>query len=145
MPLIFTEAILFNPDPCFYLPHRPPFLFIDKIVELQPGVGATGELAVTDAGYFPPLLLVEAMAQLGGIAAGQRGGEGGVLAALGRVELPAVVATKIKLTISARIIKIFGRLIQVEADVRESGKVIASADLTLAMVKDERSQRCDSV
>jgi 3-hydroxyacyl-[acyl-carrier-protein] dehydratase len=128
------EAILFNPDPRFYLPHRPPFLFIDTIVELQPGVGATGELTVTDAGYFPPLLLVEAMAQIGGIAAGQQGGEGGVLAAVGRVELPVAVALKIKLIICARIIKIFGPLIKVEADVRENGKVIASADLTLAVV-----------
>jgi len=126
------EAILFNPDPCAYLPHRPPFLFIDRIVALEPGVAATGELAVTGSRYFPPLLLVEAMAQLGGIAFGQKEGEGGVLAALDRVVLPAAVPPG-SLVVQSRIAKSFGRLVLIEGEVRQEGRVIASASLTLGI------------
>lgn len=103
---------------------------------LEAGVAATGELAVSAEGYFPPLLLVEAMAQLGGIASGRQEGEGGVLAALGRVQLPAAVAALAKLTVHSRITKCFGRLVQVAGEVRAEGKVIASAILTLAIGTD---------
>ena len=136
MPSISTEAILFNPDPCAYLPHRPPFLFIDTILALEPGVSATGVFAAAAGGYFPPLLLVEAMAQLGGIAAGQQKGEGGVLAALGRVDLPEAVRPEARFIVCSRIVKVFGRLIQVEGEVREvqdKGAVVALATLTLAI------------
>ena len=136
MPSIYTEATPFNPDPTAYLPHRPPFLFIDRLLALEPGVAATGEFTVTAEGYFPPLLLVEAMAQLGGIAAGQRQGEGGVLAALGRVELPASVGLNARFLVRARLVKSFGRLIQVEGEVREDGETIACATLTLAVGVD---------
>ena len=133
MRSICTEAILFDPDPTAYLPHRPPFLFVDRVTALEPGVSAAGEFTVTAEGYFPPLLLVEAMAQLGGIAAGQHKGEGGVLAALSRVELPAAVGPQARLSVRSRIVKVFGRLIQVEGEVREDGKVVATAILTLGV------------
>jgi 3-hydroxyacyl-[acyl-carrier-protein] dehydratase len=127
------EAILFNPNPAAYIPHRPPFLFIDTVTALERGVAATGEYAVSGGGYFPPLLLVEAMAQISGIAAGQQEGEGGVLAALSRVELPPSVAPEARLVVSSRVVKVFGRLIQVEGEVRQDGIPIATAALTLAI------------
>jgi 3-hydroxyacyl-[acyl-carrier-protein] dehydratase len=62
------------------IPHRYPFLLIDRIVELEPGVRAVGEKLVTInepffQGHFPEypimpgVLIVEAMAQAGGVAA----------------------------------------------------------------------------
>ena len=60
------------------LPHRHPFLLIDRIIELEPGVRAVGIKNVTAnepqfTGHFPgnPLfpgvLILEAMAQVGGV------------------------------------------------------------------------------
>jgi beta-hydroxyacyl-ACP dehydratase FabZ len=60
------------------LPHRPPFLLVDRIVELEPGKRIIGIKNVTMnepffVGHFPGypvmpgVLIVEAMAQTGGI------------------------------------------------------------------------------
>lgn len=63
------------------LPHRFPFLLVDKIVELEIGKRAVGIKNVTINEYFfqghfpqypvmPGVLIVEALAQTGGIAVG---------------------------------------------------------------------------
>src|SRR5271169_6432642 len=62
------------------LPHRYPFLLVDRVTELVPGVKASGIKNVTInepffAGHFPNnpvmpgVLIVEAMAQVAGILA----------------------------------------------------------------------------
>ncbi|HEY3309908.1 MAG TPA: hypothetical protein VGJ93_15760 [Desulfuromonadaceae bacterium] len=135
MPLILKEALLFNPDPAAYLPHRQPFLQIDRLISLEPGICASAEIKVTAGnGAYPPMLLIEAMAQLGGIAAGQEGASSGVLAAIESSRLPASVAAGVRLLAAARIIKSFGTLHLVEGQVYdEDEKIIASARLTLAI------------
>ena len=134
MRLISLEAPLFNPDPAAYLPHRAPFLYIDRIVMLEPGVSAAAHVMITaDCPAFPPILLIEAMAQLGGIAAGQQEGEGGILAAFERAELPSKVRAGECVRVEVRIVKGFGKLFLVEGQAVIGGEVAAKAQLTLAI------------
>lgn len=61
------------------LPHRYPFLLVDRVTEVNPGKHATGYKLITanepqftghfpDFALMPGVLIAEAMAQLGGIA-----------------------------------------------------------------------------
>lgn len=67
------------PRPIDVLPHRPPFLFVDELLELEPGVRAAGTWHLSGDEWFfpghfpgrptlPGVLMAEAIAQLGAIA-----------------------------------------------------------------------------
>ena len=67
------------PKPVDVLPHRAPFLFVDEITSVVPGVSASGTWHLTGdewffSGHFPErptlpgVLMCEAIAQMGAIA-----------------------------------------------------------------------------
>lgn len=79
------------------LPHREPFLMVDRVDELEPGVKAKGVKAVSGNEWFfmghfaeikvmPGVLIVEAIAQMGGIALLSMEQMKGKLAFLGRIK-----------------------------------------------------------
>ncbi|MFQ5556139.1 MAG: 3-hydroxyacyl-ACP dehydratase FabZ [Acidimicrobiales bacterium] len=67
------------PRPIDVIPHRDPFLFVDEVIELGPGVSARGRWHLSGeepffVGHFPGrptlpgVLICEAIAQLGAVA-----------------------------------------------------------------------------
>ncbi len=137
MPSTCAEAPLYSLDPAAYLPHRPPFLFLDRIVSLEPGTSASAIKRVTNevVGY-PSLFLLESMAQLAGIAAAQTEGDLGFLAAVEKAEFASGVTNGDTLLITARIIKSFGPLHLVAGEIAIDGTTVATATLTLASGKN---------
>lgn len=74
----YTNTVLTSDQISKILPHRYPFLLVDKVVEFIPGKSAVGIKCITAnepqfTGHFPDrpimpgVLMIEAMAQLGGI------------------------------------------------------------------------------
>lgn len=124
------------------LPHGPSFRFLDKLVTLEPGHQATGTYQVRGdeeflAAHFPGnpmmpgVLLIEAIAQLGGIV---------VQPALTDIRLTGVRGAKILgaavpgdlLTIHAKIEGRLGGLVQIEGNVHGPHGLLASAKVTLS-------------
>jgi 3-hydroxyacyl-[acyl-carrier-protein] dehydratase len=75
------------PHPTAVLPHREPFLLVDEVVAMEPGRRVEGRWrpdpdgASVDVGLgpqVPPLLVVEALAQLGAYGAMQWAPEAGI-------------------------------------------------------------------
>lgn len=67
------------PRPIDVLPHRPPFLFVDELIRLEPGQSAAGTWTLQGDEFFfpghfpgrptlPGVLMCEAIAQVGAIA-----------------------------------------------------------------------------
>ncbi|GFO53923.1 hydroxymyristoyl-ACP dehydratase [Geomonas sp. Red276] len=103
------------------------------VTALSPGLGATGEYQLAADGIFPPILLVEAMAQVGGIASGRRDGKLGVLAALRQVRLPAELPPGGRVTVTSTIVRSYGSMLLVAGEASLDGEPVASATLTLAL------------
>ncbi|HET6419934.1 MAG TPA: hydroxymyristoyl-ACP dehydratase [Geobacteraceae bacterium] len=136
MRSIFEEARLFDSNPRTYLPHTNPFLYIDRILSLESGSGAEGLKVVThDPAGYPPVFLIESMAQLAGIAAAREEGEGGFLASIDHAEFSGGVCEGDRIIVSIRIVKSFGRLHLCEGEAVVEGKQVASAKLTLGVGK----------
>jgi 3-hydroxyacyl-[acyl-carrier-protein] dehydratase len=129
------------------LPHGPEFRFVDRVLELEPGVRGVGEYRVRGdepflKGHFPgdPLmpgvLLVEAGAQLAGIVAQSDPG----IAPLASLKLTALRNVKILgsarpgevIQIRAQISGRMGGLIQATTEVFVGESRVLVADLTLA-------------
>lgn len=85
------------PRPTDLLPHRPPFLFVDEILDLVPGVSAKGVWRLSGDEWFfpghfpgrptlPGVLMCEAIAQMGAIAVLSSSSHGGRLPLFGGLD-----------------------------------------------------------
>ena len=129
------------------LPHRQPFMLVDTIEELEPGVKAVGRKCVTYnepffAGHFPGepvmpgVLIIEALAQVGAVAILSMPENKGKIAFFGGIKearfkgkvLPGDV-----LTMETELIKVKGPIGVGKATAYVDGKVVAQAELTFAV------------
>jgi len=132
------------------LPHRYPFLLVDKIVELDPGKRVVGIKNVTInepffAGHFPGhpimpgVLIIEAMAQVGGVL---------LLGAIENPESRVVYFTSLnnvrwrrpvkpgdQLRFELDLLQVRGSVCKMHGVAKVDGEVVAEADMG-AMVRD---------
>lgn len=130
------------------IPHRQPFLLIDTIEELEPGVRAVGRKCVTYnepffGGHFPQepvmpgVLIVEALAQTGAVAILSKPENRGKIAYFGEIN-NAKFKTKVVpgdvLSLEVEIIKEKGPIGVGRAKaVNQDGKTAVLAELTFAV------------
>jgi len=131
------------------LPHREPFLFVDKIISLEHGKRAVGIKNVTINDYFfrghfpgkpvmPGVIIVEAMAQVGGVmmlAPAENRGKIAYFMAINNVKFrkPVVPGDQVVLEIEAG--KIKSRTGQIFGKALVNGKVVAEAELMFALAE----------
>jgi len=131
------------------LPHREPFLFVDKVISLEKGRRATGIKNVTINDYFfkghfpdrpvmPGVLIVEAMAQVGGVmmlAPEENRGKLAFFLAADNIKFRKTVVPGDQLVLMVEAGKIKSRTGQVHAKALVCGKIVAEADLMFALVE----------
>jgi len=129
------------------IPHRQPFLLLDTIEELEPGVKAVAKKCVTYnepffAGHFPEepvmpgVLIIEALAQTGAVAIlsqPQMKGKIAYFAAINNAKFKRKVVPGDVLTLETEIIKIKGPIGLGNAKAYVDGELAVSAELTFAI------------
>ncbi len=136
------------------LPHRYPFLLVDRIVELEPGKRAVGLKNVTVnesffQGHFPPraimpgVLIVESMAQVGGVMVMTMPGmvdKIALLAGLDNVRFRRPVVPGDTLIAEVEMLWIRRDVGRVRAVARVGEEVVAEAEITFALLDPSRFQ-----
>ena len=125
------------------LPHRHPFLLIDTIEELEPGVRAVGRKNVTfNEPYFagnpvmPGVLIMEALAQTGAVAIlslPEHRGKTAYFAGIDKAKFKQMVRPGDTLELETTIIRSKGPVGVGEAIATVNGKLAAKAELTFAL------------
>lgn len=129
------------------LPHRPPFLFIDKVLELLPGKRCKASKSVTIgepyfAGHFPGhpvmpgVLIVEALAQTGAVAIltlKENKGKIPFFAGINNFRFKKPVEPGDLLILETEIIKIKGSVGKGTGIATVNGEVVAEGELTFAL------------
>ena len=129
------------------LPHRPPFLLIDEVVELEPGSRVVARKHVRDdefwtTGHFPGrpvmpgVLIVEAMAQTGAVAVlseEENRGRIAFFAGIDDVRFKRIVEPGDELELECHLERIRGPIGRGKATAKVDGKLAARGTLTFAV------------
>ncbi|MCA1569588.1 MAG: 3-hydroxyacyl-ACP dehydratase FabZ [Chloroflexi bacterium] len=133
------------------IPHRYPFLLVDRIIELEPGRRAVGLKAVTAnepqfTGHFPErpimpgVLIVEALAQTAGVAVmtlEDYRGKLGLFAGIDDCRFRRMVIPGDTLRLEVTVEKLRGMFGRVRAVASVEGEVAAEATLSIIIPRDQ--------
>lgn len=129
------------------LPHRYPFLLIDRVTELEPGVRARGIKNVTINEWFfqghfpgqpvmPGVLIVEALAQVGAVALLSQPEYAGRIvyfAGIDGVRFRRQVVPGDTLSLSVELTKLRGAIGKGRGEARVEGALAAAGEFTFAI------------
>ena len=129
------------------LPHRHPFLLVDYIEEMEPGVSAVGYKCVTFhedffRGHFPQepvmpgVLIIEALAQVGAVcilSCEKFKGKTAYFGGINNCRFKKKVVPGDVLMLETELIKQKGPVAIARATATVDGKVAATAELTVAI------------
>ncbi|MFC6334927.1 3-hydroxyacyl-ACP dehydratase FabZ [Paenibacillus septentrionalis] len=129
------------------IPHRPPFLLVDRITEVVPGERAVGLKNVTMnepyfVGHFPGypvmpgVLIVEALAQVGSVAmlmVEANKGKLGFFAGIDGFRFRGQVKPGDTLTLEVEITRLKGPIGKGKGIAKVDGKVVAEGELMFAL------------
>jgi 3-hydroxyacyl-[acyl-carrier-protein] dehydratase len=133
------------------IPHRYPFLLVDRIVELEPGRRAVGIKQVTAnepqfTGHFPErpimpgVLMVEALAQTAGVAVmtlDEYRGKLGLFAGIDECRFRRMVIPGDTLRLEITVEKLRGMFGRVKGVASVDGDVAAEATLSIIIPRDQ--------
>lgn len=129
------------------IPHRYPFLLVDRIIELEPGKRATGIKNVTVnepffQGHFPEypvmpgVLICEALAQVGAVAMlslEEYRGKIGFFAGIDQFRFREQVKPGDTLQLELEITRLKGMIAKAKGRALVEGKVVAEGELMFAI------------
>ncbi|MFM7247389.1 MAG: 3-hydroxyacyl-ACP dehydratase FabZ [Actinomycetota bacterium] len=132
------------------IPHRDPFLLVDEIVELEPGVHARGRWTITGdewflAGHFPGnpivpgVIMVEAMAQTAAVCAlthPDHAGKFGVFAGIDEVRFRRIVRPGDVLDMVITVDRLRGRIGRVRGEATVGGEAAVEGVLTFGLLEE---------
>lgn len=133
------------------IPHRYPFLMVDRIVELEPGVRGVGIKAVTAnepqfTGHFPGrpimpgVLMVEALAQTAGVVVmslAEYRGKVGLFAGIDDCRFRRMVVPGDTLRLETTVEKLRGMFGRVRGVASVDGEVAVEATLSIIVPRDQ--------
>jgi 3-hydroxyacyl-[acyl-carrier-protein] dehydratase len=130
------------------LPHRYPFLMVDRILEMEPGKRAVGIKNVTfnepffqghwpEMPVMPGVLILEAMAQVGGVlllAQADNEGKQAYIGGVDKVRFRRRVVPGDQLRIEVEIVKVKGDIGRVSATATVDGQVAGEGLFSFALI-----------
>jgi 3-hydroxyacyl-[acyl-carrier-protein] dehydratase len=130
------------------LPHRYPFLLVDRILEVDPGKRVIGLKNITQnepqfTGHFPErpimpgVLIVEAMAQVGAVLMLQlpeHQNKLAVLAGIDNMRFRRMVVPGDQLKIEVEVLKFRGAIGKVSAKATVDGQLVTEGELLFSIV-----------
>ncbi|ASA23091.1 3-hydroxyacyl-ACP dehydratase FabZ [Paenibacillus donghaensis] len=129
------------------IPHRYPFLLIDRIIELEPGKRAVGckNVSINEpffTGHFPEypvmpgILLVEALAQVGGVAmfrSEDAGSKIGLLAGIDNCRFKRQVTPGDQLRLEFEVTRVKGQIVKGHGTATVNGELVCAAEIMFAI------------